>query len=157
ISKVGTIFSGTWKGTPLLNDRVPSLDGIRSPINNVGMAGKRLTGLANPVDPQDAVTKAFMDLLLQGLNPKAAVRCASTLNVTRRTLLRPVDDVPLLAGDRVLLKNQSNPSENGIWIAATGAWTRSTDADIESELLAAYCGVLEGTVNAGSGWIMITP
>src|SRR5215813_13419853 len=64
ISKVGTIFSGTWKGTPLLNDRVPSLDGIRAPINNVGMAGKRLTGLANPVDPQDAVTKAFMDLLL---------------------------------------------------------------------------------------------
>jgi hypothetical protein len=55
-----------------------------------------------------------------------------------------------------LLKNQTAPAENGIWIASATAWTRATDADIEADLLNAAVFVSAGTVNADTAWVMST-
>lgn len=157
IVQVGTILAGVWRGTPLLPNVVPTLDQIRSPVANVSVGGNRITDLSDPVNDSDAVTKHFMDLLLLGLNPHAPVRCASTQDMTPATLLRPVDGITLVAGDRVLLKDQTNPAQNGVWVAATGIWTRATDSDSEAELLRAYYMVLEGTMNASTAWFQSTP
>lgn len=155
IDQLGRVRIGTWQADPLTPPFVPTLDQIRSPVADVSLSGNRITNLGAPIDPNDAVTRAFMDFLLQGLNPKEAVRCASTGNVTPATLTRPVDDVTLNSGDRVLLKSQTNPAENGIWVAATGPWARSTDCDSGTEIERAYCAVLEGTINAGTSWVQV--
>lgn len=158
IRHLGIVLQGTWEANIIGNTYLPTLDGIRSPAANVSMGGNRLTNLGNPVNPTDAVNMAFMDMLLTGLNPKEAVRCATTERIVLSTLVRPVDGVTLVAGDRVLVKNQGTgiaAAENGIYIAATGAWSRSTDADTGAELDRAYCTVLEGTINIGSSWVQV--
>ena len=157
ITELGTIRVGTWLATPLSPSVVPTLDQIRSPLGNVSMTGKRLVNVANPVDSGDAVNKGFMDFLLQGLVPKQAVRCAtSTGRETILTGLGPIDGIDLAPNDRVLVKLQGGaPSNDGIWIAATGSWTRSDDANTEDELARAYVSVLEGSINAGTSWVQV--
>jgi phage-related tail fiber protein len=65
--------------------------------------------------------------------------------------------VDLSAGDRVLVKNQSTASQNGIYVVAAGAWARSTDADSDAEVTPGlFTFVEEGTANADSGWVLAT-
>lgn len=155
ITRLGTIMAGVWQASVIGASYLPALNLLRSPLDNVSFAGHRLTNVGDPVSATDAVNKGFMDLLLLGLNPKEAVRCATTEDVALSTLDRTVDGVTLNAGDRVLVKNQNSARdyENGIYVAATGAWTRATDADAFAELNRAYCVVLEGTVNINTSWV----
>jgi hypothetical protein len=67
-----------------------------------------------------------------------------------------VDGVALVTGDRALVKNQSAGAENGIYVVASGGWSRASDADTAGELEAAAVFVEEGTVNADSAWVMTT-
>jgi hypothetical protein len=64
-----------------------------------------------------------------------------------------LDGVALVAGDRVLVKDQTTASQNGIYVVAAGAWARSTDADVWGELVSAYVFVESGTVNADMGYL----
>jgi hypothetical protein len=155
ITQVGTIMSGSWAASVIANQYLPSLDQIRPPLANVDFGGFRGTGLAMPINPNDAVNLAYMDLLLAGLQPKQAVRCATTSDTPLVGLARTIDGVSLVAGDRVLVKSQSvsRVYENGIYIASTGTWVRSTDADNAAELKGAYCTVLEGALNSGTSWV----
>lgn len=100
----------------------------------------------------DIANKYYVDQIAQGLNPKQAVKCATTANITLSGL-QTIDGYTTLAGDRVLVKNQSATADNGIYIAASGAWTRSTDMDVWSEVPGAYCVVLNGTQYANTGWV----
>lgn len=155
ITEVGTILFGVWQASPIDQHYLPALNKIREPLGNVSMGGYRLTGVGDPVNDGDAVNKGFMDLLLEGLNPKAPVRCATTSRIVLSTLLLPVDGVTLAAGDRVLVKNQGTglaAAENGIYLASTSTWSRATDADSAGELNRAYVPVMEGTVNGGTSW-----
>jgi hypothetical protein len=90
--------------------------------------GFRATNLADPSASQDAVTLAYMNARLNGLTPKAPVKAASTANLTLSGT-QTVDTVALVAGDRVLVKNQTNAPDNGIYVVASGAWARSADMD----------------------------
>lgn len=115
------------------------------------MGGFRLTQLAAPTSGSDAATKDYVDNALEGLRPKQAVRVATTADIALSGLLT-IDGVTLLAGDRVLVKDQALPEQNGIYLAAAGAWSRSTDFDSLSpidEINKAYVAVQEGTANAG--------
>jgi hypothetical protein len=100
-----------------------------------------------------------LDVLAGLRDPKDAVKVASTANVDIATGgLLTIDGVLLVAGDRVLLKNQTTASENGIYVAAAGAWSRSTDADSDPEITQGMsCLVSEGLLNARKVYVLNTP
>lgn len=87
---------------------------------------------------------------------KASVRAATTANIALNGL-PTVDGVVLAAGDRVLVKNQAAGSQNGIYVAAAGAWARSADADENAEVTPSLIVSVEsGTAQADTVWQMIT-
>jgi phage-related tail fiber protein len=111
-----------------------------------------ITGLASPTNDSDAATKGYVDALAQGIDAKASVVAATTANITLSGA-QTIDGISIVAGDRVLVKDQSTASNNGIYLCATGSWTRTTDADTYAELVAAFTFVEKGTTNADSGFI----
>ena len=135
-----------------------TLDTVPVPTASVNMNSQKITGLADPTLDQDAVTKAYADTLRAGLSIKDPVRVASTANVVIATgTLLTIDGVTTVAGDRVLLKNQTTASENGIYVAGTGAWSRASDANTSAEMLAGSAmWVNEGTTNSDSRWVLTT-
>jgi hypothetical protein len=91
--------------------------------------------------------------IAKGGDYKQSVRIASTANIAALSGLAAIDGVTPIAGDRILVKDQSTASQNGIYVAAAGAWTRSTDADTGAEFNgSAIVPVEEGTVNADTNW-----
>jgi hypothetical protein len=132
------------------------LDQLTAPQAAVSFNGQRVTNVAAPVDATDAVNKAYVDAARQGLDVKDSVKVATTENITLSGL-QNVDGITLLAGDRVLVKNQSTGSENGIYLAGLSAWTRSTDFNSNEKVTpGAFTFVEQGTVNADSGWVVAT-
>lgn len=92
-----------------------------------------------------------IDSALQGLNWKDNVVCATTANITLSGN-QAIDGYTTQTGDRVLVKNQSTGSQNGIYIASTGAWTRATDFDSGAKIASAVITVDQGTTNADTTW-----
>lgn len=131
------------------------LDQLAAPNTSVSAGNQKITNLADPVSTSDAVTKGYADALLQGLSPKQSVRAATTANITLSGA-QTIDGVAVIAGDRVLVKNQSTGSQNGIYLAASGAWSRAVDADTAAEIKQAFAFAEEGTTNADTGWVMTT-
>lgn len=87
---------------------------------------------------------------------KGPCRCATTANITLSGL-QTIDAVSLAAGDRVLVKNQSTAADNGIWIAATGAWSRARDFSLSRDIRkGTSVNVTDGTVNGGAWWTLST-
>lgn len=116
---------------------------------------RRLTGILDPTSAQDAATKNYVDSLAQGLDIKASCRAATTGNINLSTigLGTPIDGVTLLTDQRVLVRAQTAPAENGIYLAKTTAWVRALDADAWTELPGAFTFVEEGTTLADTGWV----
>ncbi len=130
--------------TALLNSTYLQLSG--------GTLTNYLTLHADPSSAMHAVTKQYADSLASGIKYKDAVRAATTANITL-SAPQTIDGVSVIVGDRVLVKNQSTATQNGIYVVAAGAWTRSTDADGGAELNGgATVWVNEGTTNADTGW-----
>jgi len=117
--------------------------------------------VATPTDDAHAATKGYVDAARSGLDVKASVRVATTAPVLLASGLEngdTLDGVTLATGDRVLVKDQSTGSENGIYVVqASGAAVRATDADTSAEVTAGmFTFVAEGTTNADSGWVLTT-
>lgn len=113
-----------------------------------------LTLHADPTNPTHAATKQYVDMASQGLSFKNAVKVVSTTNQAALSGLLTIDSVTLVAGDRVLLAAQSTASQNGIWVAAAGAWSRATDMDANGELKdGTVVPVAAGTTNQDSLYI----
>lgn len=106
----------------------------------------------SPVGSTDIANKLYVDSIAQGLGPKAACAVATTANITLSGL-QIIDTYTTLVGDRVLVKNQTASAENGIYIASAGAWTRSTDMDVWSEVPGAYTVILNGSANVDTAWV----
>lgn len=128
------------------------LDQITAPLAAVSLNSYKITNLANPTSAQDAATKSYVDSLASGLKVKTPVKAATTANITLSGT-QTIDGVALSIGDRVLVKNQTTAADNGIYVVASSTWTRATDADTWSELVAAYCLVENGTTNKNAGYI----
>lgn len=125
----------------------------------VDVSSKRITSLADPIQDQDAATKAYVDAVKTGLDVKDSVRVATTENIAVLSGTLTVDGVDLLAGDRILVKDQDTGSENGIYVVAVGAWTRAVDFDNTPGIevtAGAFTFVEEGSTNADSGWVLTT-
>lgn len=119
--------------------------------------------VATPTDAAHAATKGYVDAARQGLDVKQSVRAATTGPVLLASGLEAGDvidtNVTLVAGNRVLVKDQSTASENGIYVVqASGAAVRATDANGTADTGTVSGGtftfVEEGAVNADSGWVV---
>lgn len=115
-------------------------------------AANAVTGLATPSAAGDAANKAYVDSIALGLDTKGSVKCATTANITLSGT-QTIDGISAGVGDRVLVKNQSTASQNGLYVVAAGAWARTTDMAAASGAAAAYVWVEQGTVAADSGWL----
>lgn len=110
-----------------------------------------------PSASTDAATKAYVDNAVIGLRDyKESVKASTTANIT---LSNPqtIDGISVVAGDRVLVLNQSTASQNGIYVVAAGAWTRSTDFAAGANTgitLGMYVYVDSGTANGQSGFVL---
>lgn len=132
------------------------LDQMAAPTSAVSMNSQKLTNVATPTDANDAANKAYVDAARSGLDVKASVRVATTANITLSGE-QTIDGVSVVAGDRVLVKNQNTGSQNGIYVCAAGSWSRATDADVDAEVTPGlFTFVEEGTVSADSGWVLTT-
>ena len=132
------------------------LDQFANPTSSVSFNSQNITNLADPVNPQDAATKAYVDAARAGLDVKDSVRAATTANITLSGA-QTIDGVSVVAGDRVLVKNQNTASQNGIYVVAAGAWARAGDANTSAEVTSGlFTFVEEGTTNADSGWVLST-
>jgi hypothetical protein len=104
-----------------------------------------------PVSGNDVVNKTYLDFFAAGISWKQPVNCGTTANITLSGL-QTIDGVTVVAGDRVLVKSQTAPAQNGIYLASATAWSRAPDADTWDELISAICFVESGSTLAGSAW-----
>lgn len=136
-------------------------DGSVAMTGALSMGSQLITNLLTPSSSTDAATKAYVDTAIGNLNSifdsKGSVRAATTANGTLATAFEngdAIDGITLATGDRILLKSQTAPEENGIYVvAASGAPTRATDMDAWAEVPGAFVIVEEGTANADTIWL----
>jgi hypothetical protein len=126
----------------------------------IAMGTNKITGLGTPTDSTDAATKAYVDAVTEGLHIHPSVVAATTANVTLESALEngdTLDGVTLATGNRILVKNQTTQSENGIYVvAASGAPSRATDFDSPAEIDGGdFVFVTSGTVNDNTGWVQV--
>ncbi len=156
-----------------------TLDSLAAPTADVALNSQNITGLADPVNDQDAATKKYVDSTAQGLDTKASVVAASTANLAAAydngtdgvgaTLtasgngaLSLDGDTPS-AGDRVLIKDQTTTLQNGIYVVTTVGTagsvfvlTRAVDFDAAADIPAGYTFVEGGNTQAGNGYVCVT-
>lgn len=131
---------------------------------SVSLGGSSLTlgGLTSVTVTQDPVsslqlaTKQYVDSVAQGLNIKGSVVWGTTANITLSGLGTQSGGewtATLNAGDRILVKNQSSPANNGIYAAASGAWSRTSDANTWNQLVSAFTFIEEGATLGDTGWV----
>jgi len=127
--------------------------------SSVDLNNQKVTNLADPTNAQDAANKRYVDAAVVGIDWKASVRAATTAAVTLATAFEngdTLDGVTLATGNRILVKDQTDGTENGIYVVeASGAPTRASDADTAAEVTASFAVfVEEGTVNADAAWTL---
>lgn len=131
-------------------------DGTVAFTGDQSMGNNKLTNVATPSSGSDATNKTYVDNAISTVTGlftnKGTVRGATTANITLSGA-QTIDGVSIIAGDRVLVKNQTAPAENGIYVCASGSWARSTDMDSWAEVPGAWVIVQEGTVNADTAWL----
>lgn len=125
--------------------------------NDITVAGN-ITIATAPTQASHAANKAYVDSVTEGLHIHASAVAATTANIAISTALEAgdvIDGVTLVAGDRVLVKNQNTASENGIYVVqASGAAVRATDFDQPAEVDGGdFIFVTGGTVNDNTGWV----
>jgi hypothetical protein len=125
---------------------------LRTDPGGAFLYGQTLTNLALPVNPTDAANKEYVDSVAIGLIIKAAVKAATTTNIILSGV-QIIDGYSTSVGDRVLVKDQVNPIENGLYNVSVGAWTRTTDLSTGSSAARTTVQVSEGTVNKNSTWV----
>lgn len=130
------------------------LDQIAAPTSGLNLNNQRINSLTDPALQQDAATKQYVDTVAAGLDVKGSVKGASTANLALTGSPGTVDAVTYVTGDRILLKDQTTPAQNGIYVVNTaGAWTRATDMDTWAEVPGAFVIVETGTNNGDTTWV----
>lgn len=152
-SNVGTFTKLTVNAKGLVTAAVAaSISDLSAPTGDVAWGTYKITGLGDPTSAQDAATKAYVDSVAQGLDPKASCVAATVSNITLSGT-QTIDGISITAGMRVLVKNQTLDQNNGIYQCNAGAWTRTADANTWDSLIGAFTFIEQGTTQADSGWV----
>lgn len=137
--------------------RTNRLDQMAAPTADTSIGGFKLTNVADGVSANDAATVGQLLQVQNGTDWKQSVRALSTTNVAALSGLLTIDGITLIANDRVALVGQTTASANGIYLAQSGAWTRSLDADSNTEITPNCTFMVEeGTTNADTQWRLTT-
>ncbi len=131
------------------------LDQMAAPTSSVSLNSQTITNLADPVNSSDAATKSFVEATAQGLDVKDSCVAATTANITISTALNngdTLDGVSLSTNDRVLVKDQSTASENGIYVVGASP-ARADDLATGADAAGFFTFVEQGTVNADNGFV----
>jgi hypothetical protein len=137
-------------------------DGLEFTDDVLNKSGGTMTGAltlhsSSPASDLEAASKGYVDSVAQGLDFKESVVVATTANITLANE-QTIDGVAVTAGQRVLVKSQTDAEDNGIYLVVDGgAWTRSEDADSDELVTSGmFCFVEQGTINGDTGWVLTT-
>lgn len=158
----GTFQTFIGQGQPFVATISPNQSGLNitnSTINSTTIGATTPSSAAfttasvstAPVSGNDVVNKTYLDFYAAGISWKQPVLCGTTANITLSGL-QTIDGVTVVAGNRVLVKSQTAPAQNGIYLASATAWSRAPDADTWDELISALVFVESGSTLAGSAW-----
>lgn len=150
------IASGAAIALSKLAEPVIQADGGQAFTADQSMDGNKLTNLDDGTNPGDAVNLSQLEAAVAAIasgSAKNVVRLATTANVTLSGT-QTIDGVAGSADDRIFVKNQTAPEENGLYLMKAGAWVRTTDADSWTELVGALVPIAEGTVNHDTLWLV---
>ena len=131
------------------------LNEFTAPDGSVSLNSQKITNLATPTADGDAASKSYVDGVSQGLDVKDSCDAATTANITISTALNTgdtLDGVSLSTNDRVLVKDQSTASENGIYIVGSSP-ARADDLAAGADAAGMFTFVEQGTVNADNGFV----
>ena len=123
-------------------------------VDQLSSATNPVTGVTPTADAHLA-TKGYVDGVSQGLDIKEAVKVATTANITLSGT-QTIDGVAVSADERVLVKNQSTASQNGLYLCKASTWERTDDLATGSDASSVFVFVDQGTVNADNGFVCST-
>ena len=131
--------------------RTNTLAEMAAPAAAVSLNSQKITSLATPTASTDAATKGYVDSTSQGLDVKDSVKVATTANITLSGT-QTIDGVAVSADERVLVKDQSTASQNGLYLCKASTWERTTDLATGANAAGMFTFVEQGTVNADNGF-----
>ncbi len=165
-SDMNIIVTNTTESTDISNGSLMVLGGVAIQknlnvlgntnfSNNVNLDTNRITNLGEPINSSDAATKNYVDAVKQGLYVKDSVEAATTVNINLVDLISgyTIDGFVLSNNDRILVKNQTNSVENGIYVVTSSGGIRSNDFNTGVSAAGFFCFVKEGSINKNLGWI----
>jgi hypothetical protein len=119
--------------------------------------GFTVVNLAAPTNASDAATKAYVDAVSEGLHIHASVAVATVENISLSPAPATIDGTTLTEGMRVLVKDQTAPAENGIYVLdSEGDLVRAEDHDTAAEVQAGdFVFVENGSTYAATGWVQV--
>ena len=155
-----TILSGPASGSDaaptfraLVAADLLKLNEFTAPDGAVSLNSQKITGLADCTADSDAANKGYVDGVAQGLDIKDSVRVATTANITLSGT-QTIDGVSLSADERVLVKDQSTATQNGIYLVKSGAsWVRTDDLATGSDASGAFTFIEEGSTYSDVGFV----
>ena len=131
--------------------RTNTLAEMAAPAAAVSLNSQKITSLATPTASTDAATKGYVDSTSQGLDIKDSVKVATTANITLSGT-QTIDGIAVSADERVLVKDQSTASQNGLYLCKASTWERTTDLAAGANAAGMFTFVEQGTVNADNGF-----
>jgi hypothetical protein len=128
--------------------------------SNVAITGGTITGMPSPSSGNDVTTKTYVDDLVAGLKTRIITRVATTANINLSTDLEngdTLDGITLATGNKILVNNQTDQTENGIYIVpVSGTASRDPNFDTVAELAGQLVIVQEGSTNADKIYLCTT-
>jgi hypothetical protein len=128
------------------------LNEFTAPDGAVSLNSQKITNLATPTADADAASKSYVDGVAQGLDVKDSVKVATTANITLSGT-QTIDGVAVSADERVLVKDQSTASQNGLYLCKASTWERTTDLAAGVDAAGMFTFVEQGSTNADIGFV----
>ena len=143
---------------------IPSIAHTKISDFDSGVQANRVDQLASATNPVSGVTptadahfaiKSYVDGVAQGLDIKEAARVATTANITLSGT-QTIDGVSVVADNRVLVKNQSTASQNGLYLCKASTWERTDDLATGADASSVFVFISEGSTQADQGFVCTT-